>query len=867
MNILDDSHNLPITKNIIMDSKHTQFSHVDLEEILDLSYLEPPNGLLYQCITTPTRFLLYRDNNFVDAHYFEAESIYSQEIKTHVYSSQNSIVFIKNGTFETWKVKEDKLILSNTHKFDDINNLEYVFQDIIDADNRNIKSACLIGYLNDTLRIWQVCFDNENDESYIVFQQSLWIEGYIDDLCMFPVDSTSLDFSACAIRTEDNIKIITISMPYISNAQRYLEDLDIIKKVSDMKLQYKVDGGDPLTFNKLDNFGNNKLKNKKILILNYREVIMGSYYLNLNLLYSGELPRHIDDLKITNSFSKYRKTYSLSKDLQTSFIKMIDNKDELKNTECCLVQHANSMISIMFYNSNLINLKDPSFVNLTYVKDIKSLKFFKDLIFGKFNLLLYVGNKVRSGTIDDINNVIKKGNKLNSSLSLKYNEDDKKKNMKVKTYANINELALLIKILPFECSNLYVFEKKLKVESDYKKMKILNDKDTKHSDEYLFYVNNNFNNNSILTNILSGNKYDLQHKGFKFIESLQGFLYLEMIATDHKVLMNLKLLVYADNKWISKELVSKFHKKFPIRFHDLHKTSVKFMPNIYDSNEVTGLLTYVDKEDIIECYYFSIYEKKEVEVSYKFDIDNGTSNHFEKEEFNIETHKEKGMIQSKIQAKCHIQEETSPKSNVIILEPKFFNADIDIFWIVSDLNLQVVVINKVDNQELKFWSYQKHQDVNKKHWLDSSNWCVSSDGSKCIFSSNNELKVFDILEEYFIDFNIDNKLLVDKLETNSIDSQIIKMIDLDFKTSLIFQFFVDNEELKVRVQSLDMIVLQSTLTPISHNSTINKDNDKIFSMVIANDENEFNRFKLLVGYKNLVNKVGRIREYDLTLSP
>lgn len=190
----------------------------------------------------------------------------------------------------------------------------------------------------------------------------------------------------------------------------------------------------------------------------------------------------------------------LSRELQDSFISILDNKDDFRITDCCLIQHANSMVSVMFYNNNLINVRDPYFVNLTFVKDMKNFMFLKDSVYRKLNILLYVGNKVRSGTINDITKVFKDNEKLANTS--KRSTNDKRRKAKVKTYANIDNLYLLIKILPFECNQLHAHEGKVSVESSYKKLKIVNEEDTKQSNQYMFSVNSNFKNHTIFTNIL-----------------------------------------------------------------------------------------------------------------------------------------------------------------------------------------------------------------------------------------------------------------------------------------------------------------------------------------------------------------------------
>ncbi|CAI8496998.1 unnamed protein product [Hanseniaspora opuntiae] len=836
-------------------------SDVGLEEILELSYLETANGVLYQCIATSTRFLLYRDSVLVDAHYFNRTPECKQRIKIHVYTSQNTVVFIKNNTFETWKVYEDTLKLSNSTFFEDANDLNYVFQDIVDTDNKGIKTACLVGYLGNIFRVWQTCFDSNNDESYIVFQQSMWVENKIDDLCVFPVDTSSLDFSACAIRMGSTIKLITISMLYISNAQRYLNDTVLIKKVEDMKLGYKVDGGDPITFNNLKNIERNKLKNSKTLILNYKEAIMGSYYLNLNYLYSGELPRHIDDLKIANSFSKYKKTCFLSRELQDSFISILDNKDDFRITDCCLIQHANSMVSVMFYNNNLINVRDPYFVNLTFVKDMKNFMFLKDSVFRKLNILLYVGNKVRSGTINDITKVFKDNEKLANTS--KRSTNDKRRKAKVKTYANIDNLYLLIKILPFECNQLHAHEGKVSVESSYKKLKIVNEEDTKQSNQYMFSVNSNFKNHTIFTNILGPKKHEMSIKGFIFIESLQGYLYLESSGIDQKILMSLNLLFYKDGKWINRNLIPKLHKKVPMKFDNIDKINVKFMSNIYNSNEVTGLLSYVDA-NANKYLYFTVTNDNEFFISYQLDVDHLTTQG-QNCDYNITT-QYNSILHSKIETRSEYKHHTENK-NVIILGPEFFNAEMDIFWIISETNLQVVIFDKVSRQEMKFWTHMKSQTVSSEHWMNKSKWSINSDGSKCVYSSDGNLMMFEIAEEYFYDINITDSLKVNVIEANTIINKYTLFIDIDFQRTVIGEFFIDEQELKVETKTMSMDVAQSTLTPIDNKPSLTP-NDVIFSVITEKimTSKQRHSFKVMVGYKSMVTETGCIAEYDMDIS-
>lgn len=832
---------------------------VILEEVLDLSYLETPNGVLYQCIATSTRFLLYRDSILVDVHYFDHSPESKQRIKIHVYTSQNTVVFIKNNVFETWKVHHDTLKLSNTALFEDADDLTYVFQDIVDTDNKSIKTACLVGYFEKIFRVWQICFDPHNDESYIVFQQSMWVEDKIDDLCVFPVDTSSLDFSACALRMSNKIKLITISMLYISNAQRYLDDTVLIKKVEDMNLGYKVDGGDPINFNNLENIENNKLKNKKTLILNYKEAIMGSYYLNLNYLYSGELPRHIDGLKISNTFSKYKKTCCLPRELQHSFINLLDNKDDFEVTDCCLIQHANSMVSIMFYNNNLINVRDPYFVNLTFVKDMKMLMFLKDSIFRKLNLMLYIGNKVRAGTINDIKRVFKENEKL-ASTSSNRSTNDKRRKAKIKTYSNIDDLFLLIKILPFECNQLYFHEGKVLVENSYKKLKLLNEKDTKQSSQYLFSINSNFRNHTIITNILGPKKHEMSIKGFKFIESIQGYVYLEISEIDKRVSMSLRMLFYNEREWLSKELIPKLHKKVGIKFDEIDNLNVKFMSNIYNSNEISGLLTHVDDTEI-KCFYFTVTDENEFFVIYQVDIDHFTTQG-QPSDFNVTTQYD-SIMHSKIMAKTDYEHHATNR-NVIVLGPEFFNAELDIFWIISDMNLQVIIFDKVSRQEVRFWTYTKSQTVSVDEWIDETRWSISSDGSKCVFSNKKHLKMFEIPEEYFYDLNITNNLKVNVIKTNSVMNRYILFIDIDFQRAIIGEFFINEQELKVSTKTTTMDVVQSTLTPVK-NKPLLTPNDVIFSVVLEKtlSSNHSHSYKVVVGFKNTVTETGGIIEYAL----
>lgn len=834
-------------------------SDVGLEEILELSYLETPNGVLYQCIATSTRFLLYRDSVLVDAHYFENTPESKQRIKIHVYTSQNTVVFIKNNTFETWKVHEDTLKLSSSTYFEDADFLSYVFQDIVDTDNKGIKTACLVGYLGNIFRVWQVCFDSNNDESYIVFQQSMWVEDNIDDLCVFPVDTSSLDFSACAIRMGATIKLITISMLYISNAQRYLDDTVLIKKVEDMKLGYKVDGGDPITFNNLKNIENNKLKNTKTLILNYKEAIMGSYYLNLNYLFSGELPRHIDDVKIANSFSKYKRTRCLSRELQDSFIGILDNKDDFKITDCCLIQHANSMVSIMFYNNNLINMSDPYFVNLTFVKDMKSFMFLKDSVFRKLNILLYVGNKVRSGIINDITKVLKNKEKLANTS--KRGTNDKRKKAKFKTYSNIEDLYLLIKILPFDCSQLYAHEGKVSVESSYKKLKVFNEDDTKQSNQYMFSINSTFKNHSILTNILGSKKHEVSIKGFQFIESSQGYLYLEISEIDQRIMMSLNVLFYNDGKWINKVSIPKLQKKVPMKFDDVNNINVKFMPNIYNSNEVTGLLSYVDS-NASKYIYFTVTDENDFFVAYQVDVDHLTTQGQDCD-YNITT-RYNSILHSKIEVRSEYHH--TPSKDAIILSPEFFNAEMDIFWIISETNLQVIIFDKVLKQEVKFWTYKKNQTIPIDSWMDEIKWSINSNGSKCVFSSNGDLKIFEIAEEYFYDINITDTFMVNVIEKKTIVSKYTLFIDIDFQRTVIGEFFIDEKELKFETKTLSMDVVQSTLTPIDKKPSLTP-NDLIFSVILEKIKSSKQRhsYKVIVGHKNMMTRTGGIVEYEMDI--
>lgn len=161
----------------------------------------------------------------------------------------------------------------------------------------------------------------------------------------------------------------------------------------------------------------------------------------------------------------------------------------------------------------------------------------------------------------------------------------------------------------------------------------------------------------------------------------------------------------------------------------------------------------------------------------------------------------------------------------------------------------------------------KSQTVSSEHWMNKSKWSINSDGSKCVYSSDGNLMMFEIAEEYFYDINITDSLKVNVIEANTIISKYTLFIDIDFQRTVIGEFFIDEQELKVETKTMSMDVAQSTLTPI-HNKPSLTPNDVIFSVITEKimTSKQRHSFKIMVGYKNMVTETGCIAEYDMDIS-